>query len=111
MALAVAAEFAGRIVEATFASHFALAFFWQAAQNDSGCKPCLWPQSRGEARLAVTSYGLGVWYVVELVGIEPATGLPVTAMAVSPWIAPQRNQSQQFQVSTLGTVGLSFSVT
>lgn len=26
---------------------------------------------------------------MELVGIEPATGLPVTAMAVSPWIAPQ----------------------
>jgi hypothetical protein len=28
-------------------------------------------------------------YVVELVGIEPTAGLPVTAMAASPWIAPQ----------------------
>ena len=45
---------------------------------------------------------------MELVGIEPATGLPVRAMAVSPWIAPKRNQGHQFQVSRLGLLAFCF---
>src|SRR5271166_1732352 len=68
--------------------------FWPCFLLESGSKwqrvskPCLWPQSRGKAQLAVTSYGLGVYSTEELVGIEPTAGLLVTAMAASPWIAP-----------------------
>jgi len=40
---------------------------------------------------------------MELVGIEPTAGLPVRAMAASPWIAPQRKQASS---SRLGAVGL-----
>jgi hypothetical protein len=45
---------------AIVACHFGLAFFRKAAQNGSGCKPCLWLQSRGKPRSQLPATGWAI---------------------------------------------------
>jgi hypothetical protein len=70
--------------------HFSLAFFWEAARMTAGANPAFGrsPEAKPDSQLPATGWAFSKW--LELVGIEPAAGLPVTAMATSPWIAPQR---------------------
>jgi hypothetical protein len=58
--------------------------------------------TRGRSPQAAGTACGEVYYVVELVGIEPTPGQPVTARPGSPWITPQRNTKGQRPLGAIG---------